>query len=95
MEGAGSTLLAFGESDAPPEIVVGSEGVGSMDDPPAELEYPPDAIELPPAVARPSLEDHPAIVLAQTYITPHGKPESGHQHYYTPPPPELRKPATV
>jgi hypothetical protein len=78
--------------EQPPEIVVGSEGVGSMDDPPVELEYPSDAIELPPVAAKASLEDHPAIELAQSFMTPHGKPETVHGNYYTPPPPELRKP---
>lgn len=71
--------------EQPPEIVVGSEGVG--------LEYPPDAIELPPAAAKAPMEDHPAIELAQSFVTPHGKPEAVHGNYYTPPPPELRKPA--
>jgi len=68
--------------EQPPEIVVG-------------LEYPPDAIELPPVAAKAALEDHPAIELAQSFVTPHGRPEAVHGNYYTPPPPELRKPGKV
>lgn len=73
------------ESDIPPKIVVGSERFGSTDE-------PPEALELPPVSAKASLEDHPAIELAQSFVTPHGKPDSEMGSYYTPPPPELRKP---
>lgn len=43
--------------------------------------------------AKPALEDHPAITLAQSFVTPHGMPETGHPNYYTPPPPDLRSKA--
>jgi hypothetical protein len=64
--------------DNAPEIIVGSESVGAADSPPGEVQAVP--------------VEHPAIALAQSFVTPHGVPASGHQHYYTPPPPELRKP---
>lgn len=62
-----------------PEIIVGSESMGAADEPPGEVLTVP--------------VDHPAVVLAQSFVTPHGKPEAVHGNYYTPPPPELRKPA--
>lgn len=71
----------YEEGDIQPEIVVG------VDESPYAL--------LPPVAAKAPLEDHPAIELAQSFVTPHGVPASGHQHYYTPPPPELRKKAHV
>jgi len=38
--------------------------------------------------------DHPAIVAAQSFQTPHGRPDNAMPKYYTPPPHELRKKAT-
>ncbi len=69
-----------------PEIIVGSEAMLATDEPPEDAEAPPKA-------AKPSLADHPAIVAAQSYVTPHGKPDNAPPQYYTPPPHELRKPA--
>lgn len=84
--------------EQPPEIVVGSE-----------LSAAETARAMAPALAwldelkkeqaaedAPKLDAaHPAIELAQSFVTPHGKPEAVHGNYYTPPPPELRKPAKV
>jgi len=77
----------YAEGDIPPEIVVGSEAMRAADEPPAEPETPQPA-------AKPSLADHPAIVAAQSYVTPHGKPDNAPPKYFTPPPHELRKKAT-
>jgi len=40
--------------------------------------------------AEPAAEPHPAIELAQSFVTPHGVPDTPAHPYYTPPPPDLR-----
>ncbi len=87
---------AYDEGDLPPEIVVGSQEVTREVSQGAIrpfLEFLTESEAAPAAVKPVPLADHPAIVAAQSYQTGHGVPSSGQQHYFTPAPPELRKPA--
>lgn len=79
-------VLMLPPSDEPPEVLGASPPVAPISQD-AQL-FGGEPLETVQAAD----EEHPAITLAQSFVTPHGVPDSDLGSFYTPPPPELRKP---